>query len=299
MTTVAFASDGQFATTAQFRAMWSEFSAKLQLCGLIKTGDTGQIDWLTAVVPTVIHTVAGFEMYRFDDALQATKPVFIKIEYGYGFALSVPTLFVTVGTGTNGSGTLTGTVSLRKRCGNYVTPVNQTQLFLSNMCVLPGYVMALHKRGVSAATYPNCGNFFMICRTVDDNGVNNGDGVFFYSAYQDSAVGGVAPYMQCISFGEVYQTINHPGYSIVPGNAVNTQVSVNEIQVYKHFGMFPQTRLCGHALTILYPESPDNHIFSCAPVGATSHTFMTMGYSLNRSGWWSTTSERHFALVYQ
>ncbi|MCB1713466.1 MAG: hypothetical protein KDH96_13660, partial [Candidatus Riesia sp.] len=66
-------------TDALFRDWGSKLSAAIQAVGLVKTGDTGQINWSTVTVGTGIR---GYEIFRFNDSLQATTPVFIKIEYG-------------------------------------------------------------------------------------------------------------------------------------------------------------------------------------------------------------------------
>jgi len=76
-------------TDAEFRTWGSGIAAALQACGLVKTSDTGQIDWATVTRPGASHTAAGYEIYRFNDSLQATKPVLIKVEYGNGTALYI------------------------------------------------------------------------------------------------------------------------------------------------------------------------------------------------------------------
>ena len=101
MATVAYSSTYWYATTADFRAWGLELSNAMQTAGLVKESTvTGQINWATVNAPGAINTVAGYEVYRFNDALQATAPVFIKIEYGFAAALTVPTMWITVGTTT-------------------------------------------------------------------------------------------------------------------------------------------------------------------------------------------------------
>lgn len=78
--------------------------------GLTQTADTGQINLTTAPRPAA-NAFAGFEIFRFSDALQATLPVFIKVEYGTGGAADRPGLRVTAGTITSGAGVLSGQVS--------------------------------------------------------------------------------------------------------------------------------------------------------------------------------------------
>lgn len=67
-------------------ATWRErhkfISDLLTAGGIPKTADSGQIDLTTATQPGSNNTAAGYEIRRFADTLQATKPIFFKIEYG-------------------------------------------------------------------------------------------------------------------------------------------------------------------------------------------------------------------------
>lgn len=103
------------ATDAQFRAWGSLVSGKLAAMGLVQTADTGQINWTTVLAPTVLQTVQGYEVWRFNDALQATFPVFFKLEYGSGSAAANPSMHLSVGNGSNGTGSLMGVLSTRQQ----------------------------------------------------------------------------------------------------------------------------------------------------------------------------------------
>lgn len=82
-------------------------------CGWVQTADTGQVDLATVTAPAASTTVAGIEIWRLDDALQATAPVFVKIEYGTGQGtVSTVGLWLSVGKGSNGAGTLSDTALL-------------------------------------------------------------------------------------------------------------------------------------------------------------------------------------------
>ena len=98
------------ATDAQFRAWGKAISDSLQAVGIVKTADSGQINWATVAAPTAINTQMGYEIYRFNDTLQSAAPVFIKLAFGSGANSSNPTLWISVGTGSNGSGTITGEI---------------------------------------------------------------------------------------------------------------------------------------------------------------------------------------------
>lgn len=105
---------------ADMRTWGAAIHAQLLAAGLTVASDTGQIDHTTSVRPGIssFNSKAGgtngYEIWRFSDTLQATVPVFIKVEYGIGAAADRPNLAFTVGTGTDGAGTITGQVGTRR-----------------------------------------------------------------------------------------------------------------------------------------------------------------------------------------
>jgi len=117
MATATFISKASNETDFLFRDWGSKLSSAIQAVGLIKTADTGQINWLT--VPRSTSGMAGYEIFRFDDTLQATAPIFLKLEYGGtgNYALFKTTL----GKGTDGAGNITGILhqALQALNGNY------------------------------------------------------------------------------------------------------------------------------------------------------------------------------------
>lgn len=71
-----------------------------------QTGDTAP-SALTAATAT--NQKKGFRVYRMNDALQATKPCFMRLDWGGGSASGVisPGVWVTVGQGVDGAGNIT------------------------------------------------------------------------------------------------------------------------------------------------------------------------------------------------
>lgn len=166
-------------TDAGFRAWGSGISAALSACGLVQTADTGQVNWTTVTRPTGVPVFQGYEIWRFADALQATKPVFIKIEYGAITNALNASLAITVGTGSNGAGTLSGTVSARETFyigASSVTSVTPSPYYAcgdtSSIAFVSTYISAFG----SAFSW---GAGFCIERSRDVNGTPNGDGLVF------------------------------------------------------------------------------------------------------------------------
>lgn len=108
---------------ANFRAWGSYLSARFAAVGLVNTSDTGQINWTTVTTPAGINTYQGYEIWRFADALQATAPVYFKIQYGEGSAVDGAGIRIQFGTGSDGAGNLTGTLSTARDAEGNATAV--------------------------------------------------------------------------------------------------------------------------------------------------------------------------------
>ncbi len=100
-----------FTNDAGFRVIGAAINAAILAVNIVQTSDTGQINWASVTKPSVAWTQSGYEIYRFNDTLQSTKPVFFKLYYGCGPNSAYLSLWLQVGTGTDGAGNLTGNVS--------------------------------------------------------------------------------------------------------------------------------------------------------------------------------------------
>jgi hypothetical protein len=119
------------------------------------------------------NTLQGYELYSFSDALQATQPVFIKVEYGSGAAATNPAVRFTVGTAHNGSGTLTGYKTTLRLVYSALNAVTVT--VTSWVCgASDRLTFMLDLVGTGATASFNCG---CIERTHDVLGNNTTDGV--------------------------------------------------------------------------------------------------------------------------
>lgn len=197
-----------------FRAWGSGISGAWKAAGLVQTADTGQIDWGLASRGTEsagFEFIIGYEMYRLNDALQATAPVFIKIEYGVmvagptngGYPPGHPVLYATVGTATDGAGAFTGTlitsrvkfIGTNGSTANAATVANAgiasggSQIYASG----DGSYVALSVGAQSTAqptinwVYANqpmsFPAFLIVERSRDSGGVATGDGVVMMTSF--------------------------------------------------------------------------------------------------------------------
>ncbi len=84
-----------------------------------QTSDTGQVDWNTlASTPTAPNTV--YQVWRMTDSLASSSPVYVRFDWRpYSGSTTGVYMSVAIGTGSNGSGTLTGNVATTQICLSY------------------------------------------------------------------------------------------------------------------------------------------------------------------------------------
>jgi len=163
-------------TDAEFRAWGSAINAALTAIGLVQTSDTGQINWTTVTRAVGSNTAQGYEIWRMNDTSQSTCPIYLKLEYGSGSAAANPSMWITVGTGSNGSGSITGTtIQARSQFAN-----------TSGADSAPRTMYACAQDGVfwivlcGGAGTPLIGAGFGFSRFCNANGVANTDGGYLW-----------------------------------------------------------------------------------------------------------------------
>jgi len=193
VTGTTFSAKGGTADTTELRALGSQISAAIASAGMVKTTDTGQINWATATWASGSQTW-GYEIWRFNDSLQATKPVFIKIVYSQ---LSSPLMLymaAQIGTGTDGAGNLTsmaGTgvsvTALADACrgGTSANPATIDQFYVYGDG--SSLVLSSHP-GRMVAGSAGYGGLLFVERVRHTDGTPLGDGVccFWMSGYNAS-----------------------------------------------------------------------------------------------------------------
>jgi len=157
---------------ADFRTFAQGVHDALVACGMTQTSDTGQITIASATRP-LANAFAGYEIWRFSDTLQATAPIFFKIEYGSGGAADRPSIAITVGTGSTGAGAITGQVTSRA----VLLPLTSDSAGVTRaLCAQgdSGQIHVIPHGAGSGATSLAFG--FSIERTRDSTGAKTGDG---------------------------------------------------------------------------------------------------------------------------
>lgn len=268
MTTQTWVSAVAHSSDADFRAWGSELSGKFAAAGLVQHTDTGQINWSTVTRPGN-NTAGGYEIWRFNDSLQGAAPIFLKIEYGTGSSTAYPQIWLTVGTGTNGAGTLNSTVSDRNTvafsgavsAGNYP----------SYLCVAAGFVGLLHKAGASGSSTGFA--FFAVSRTHDTAGAATGNGFFVLWGATTNTIVCSSQSVRTTATAATYTASNI--YTCVPAQPAGSMVGA-DYQVYPVMGIWPRVYVLPTLATIVSSEVPAGTTFQVAMVGSTNRTLISV-----------------------
>ena len=253
---------------------------------LTQTADTGQLaNPVVAARPGAINTAAGYWILKWDDG--TTTPLYFKIEVGNGANVLNPMIWITVGTGSNGSGTLTGSVTTRSvACANGA-PASTTTNYTSYLCCTTGGFSLGWKLGARGASATGMGGFATV-RSIDDSGVVNNDGYVNYSitgsnAFQSQSVN--------LSNSTVFSATSISSVCIVPYGITASVVGGNA-QYFRHFAAYPLGRPLGHIVTVIPGEFATGTSFHGESGSITDHTFLSPG-----TNWLLGTY--NFAFIYE
>ena len=263
MTTKAWTSSLLHTTDAEFRAWGQDISQALADVGLVKTADTGQINWATVTRPAV-NVWAGYEIWRYPDS-----SIFMRWEYGTGGGTTQPAIRVTVSNGSNGAGTLTGVVSAtRTAYWANITGTNRQ----SWMCLKDGFFGFSGYRSIAGGDQFA---FFAVARTTDANGTTSSLGATVYWWGAPGAIGPAA--VQALNFSTSYVgAVNTTGdYCAVPHGITSSLVGADS-QAFVHWTAMPRVYPVMPLCTVVSTEVPTGSTFDVALVGATPRTYLAL-----------------------
>ena len=107
MATTTFDQAPQQTTDGQFQAWVAPTDAAIISIWGARTADTGQINTATVTHPTLANEKQGYSIYKTLDTLDGTQSIWWRIDYGSGSAATIPSVWITLGTGSDGAGTIT------------------------------------------------------------------------------------------------------------------------------------------------------------------------------------------------
>lgn len=264
----------EHSTDAQFRASGLAFHNSLLAVGVTNTADAGQINFATVTIPSA-GVSGGYKIYRFNDVLQATAPIFIRFDFGTDSGgANIPQIWVQIGTGTDGAGTLTGTFStaLQPMCktgtiDSLVTP------YITYMCysATVGALTIAWKLGSNGLTATGRG-FCVIGRACNSSGApqNTGATIFTFGA-------GLLAQAQSLRFASIATTYGvHQNYNVVVGDVIGS-VTSGSVQAYICWAHYPRVEPINWLCGVITDEFPRGTVFPATLVGPTSHTYIALG----------------------
>lgn len=213
-------------TSALFQTFIQALEAAILASGFLEVApDTGQLTLATATKPAP-NAYAGYRIYRAKDALQATKPIFLKVEYGISAGGNDPQTRFTVSTATDGAGTPTGVVSTPLAIGTSAsTGTGTTASIFGGGGPAAMFVAVRPDATPSALT-----NVFSLGRLVDPTtGLANSLGMYHFG-------GGTSLAMTNIFFTDhsaAWATINWAKYFPdlnLPPNSLGTAVKTRAVK---------------------------------------------------------------------
>jgi hypothetical protein len=274
-------------TDAAFRTWAAEYILMLfTTLGLTQTADTGQINTATVTRPGTTQTSGGYVTGRFNDTLQSTAPVFFKMEFGTGSSTTSPAMWLTVGTGTNGSGTLTGIVSDRFAISGAAAASSIVTPFISAGCynATAGFLGVSWKLGFQGAIFAGAGGFAIV-RSADSTGAATGESIMIVGNGGNSANGSTSSSVpaRCIS----YTTSTFYPFNTTPINIQNAwayfpmhplvTLSGGNIQTGLCFQYTPVMGIMPWLAIVLTSEWGVNSTNTMTIVGSTPHTYRNVG----------------------
>ncbi len=284
MPRVSWSTPIESSNDATFRAWGSDIAARLATAGLIQTADTGQINWVTVLRPA-INAYGGYEIWRFDDTLQATSPVFIKIEYGTSNNAATPAIRVTISSGTNGAGTPTGLVStatVNYASGALVANANITN-FPSHAVHTEGFFALVFKMGAGASSLTLFA--FSVSRSVDNTGAATADAVVMLGCGNSNSATADPP-VSILNYST--STVNNVSTGADLGfmpSRMTSSVTGADQQLFIHWIALPKmTPLIGTGSYIL-SELGLNSESGTALVGTTPRNYLAVGNSFRKSAY--------------
>jgi hypothetical protein len=254
---------------ANFRVWGKELSDALQAFnstpGLTMTGDTGQINWATVTRPSSA-TDAGYEVYYLNDSLHSTSPIYFKLYYGTHGSAANPRLRIEIGTGSNGSGTLTGLGSGTIYVVN-ISAAGSATAKSSYACVNTGFV------GLGWKISAGFEGAFFICRSCDADGTPNSKAAVIVTRSSSTAATVRAFRYESTAAAYTADTTSGAALAVVPQSMTDSTVGANK-QVFLCWMAVPDVRPVFGVAAVITTEFAAGATLSVAMVGTTARTYV-------------------------
>jgi len=274
--TNTFSITDSIGTNTGFRTWGNTISRELQASGLVKTSDTGQIDWTTVACPAAATNIQGYEMYRFDDALQSTYPVYLKFQYGASVGANTSgRVTLTVANGTNGAGTLTGAVSNAV----YTEQSSAVAAATGRLTGDTNRILLMYPRGGSTSGFTSV--FLSVERTHLPTGADTGTGVMI--AYQAGSGNRITQGFVWTPGGDAPNETNLGVLMPIAGNTGQSGANTSVYPVYWTNGIFLNPSM--NFLAYFHSDIPANTPIAISYYTA-SRTYLPLGNTVISNTSW-------------
>lgn len=267
---------------ANFRLWGAEIGVALTAVGCTQTADTGQINW-TTVTRAGANANAGYEIYYINDSLHATAPVYFKVYYGTGTGTSAPRLQIEVGTGSDGSGNITGgnTVGTAGYASN--ATFNTDTTYASYCCLANGCLTLVTKIGRVTANVAV--QSFVIARTCDSNGAADATGILLIRGSASNTNNVTIQTCRFASPSAGWNTATGTPLGMHPYTEATTSDENGYNQMMLVFAQCDRIRPWSTlALYRVAEITPLNTVAGVALVGSTTYTFLALDLAMGLVG---------------
>jgi len=161
-----------------FQSWGSMVANAFNTAGWVKITGVGEIDWTTASSNASPTTSWGFEIWRMNDALQSTAPVYIRLDYGSGASAVTPRIWTQFGSGYSGNALM----------GPITTNLASSTQSASAGGLWTSYFSGANNRMQMSLFTASANNLvYSIERTHDANGNDTDEGILFASSNTSTA----------------------------------------------------------------------------------------------------------------
>lgn len=157
-----------YTNDARVREYLTAIADAFDSLGFERTADTGQFDPETLNKPGTSDEI--YEIRKFTGTYHDSAPIYVKLHWNYDGSASG--LSISVGTGSNGSGTITNKWVNTNNLTSSSTPVTGGKVLISGEA---GKWIAFYDHGAAESN----SRLFIIGRTVNSSGEITNDGAFF------------------------------------------------------------------------------------------------------------------------
>jgi hypothetical protein len=278
------------ANDADFRAWYIALRAMLLDVGWV-AAETN-LDTATMTRPGA-STVAGYEVFYLNDSLHGTAPIYLKLEPGTGTATTTPAVWMTVGIGTDGAGTVASPIkTTRVVCAPTGTATTGTN---DRYAVGP-----LGADGVDGLAWVNFNNpasgsqgfvTFGVFRTCDSNGEPTAEGCVVYHRGTSGGTNPTVQALRCASPAQVFAADTGANFHCIPHGVSSTKVGL-AIQPLPHWMPCPTFRpvrgICTYVATLATPEMAYGTPVDFTLFGVSAMKWMPLGPAIGNFGGSST-----------